>query len=264
MPSSAGATAGGRLLGVGIGPGDPELITLKALRALRESDRVVAPTLAIDAVGRAESVVREALPGLRVERLVFEMSSGSSRDQASARSHEAAARRIAPWLDAGEQVAFVTLGDPSVYSTFSSLAAEVRSSRAEVEVGTVPGVMAFQALASESGTVLLEGTQALSLVTALDGAGPLESALASPERAIAVYKGGRHFPEIAAALRAAGRLEDAVAGELLGLPGQRVAPLSQMCDRPATYLATVVVPPRAGNEGRREARPGPPPEGGAR
>jgi precorrin-2/cobalt-factor-2 C20-methyltransferase len=60
---------------------------------------------------------------------------------------------------------------------------------------------------------------------------------------VVVYKGGRHVPALAAALKRAGRLDGAVLGELLGLPGQRVVPLAEVADQPASYLATVIVPP---------------------
>lgn len=232
----------GVLIGVGVGPGDPELMTLQAVRVLGTADRVFAPTTAVDAVGRAESIVREVLPGVRVERLVFTMEGdGAER----ARSHRAAAAAIAACLDAGERVAFVTLGDPNVYSTFTSLAGEVRALRPDQEVETVAGITAFQALAATSGTVLLHGTDQLALVTAADGPAAVDAALADPRRAVVVYKGGRHLPEVAKRLAAAGRLDGAVVGELLGLPGERVAPVVDMADGPATYLATVIIPPSA-------------------
>lgn len=234
-----------RLIGVGVGPGDPELLTERARRVLRQADRVVAPTLAVDAVGRAESIVRQAVPGLRMERLVFSMAGeGPARDAAL----EAAADRIVACLDAGEDVAFVTLGDPNIYSTFPTVASMVVSRRPGVPVETVPGIMAFQALAAEAGTVLLDGRERLALVTGLDGPQPLEPALADPDQAVVVYKGGRHLPAIAERLRHAGRLDAAVVGELLGLPGQRVGPAAELADQPATYLATVLVPP-AGRPG---------------
>lgn len=230
----------GVLIGVGVGPGDPELVTTKALRVLREADRVIAPVTAIDAVGRAESILREAAPDIRVERLVFAMSPGAD---ARGRSHAEAADALLPALDADERVAFVTLGDPNVYSTFSSLAAAVRARRPDTAIETVPGIMAFQDLAARTGTVVLDDTEQLSLVTALDGPEPLAEALADPTRALVVYKGGRHLPAIAAELARHGRLDGAVMGELLGLPGELVAPLADVADRPATYLATVIVPP---------------------
>ena len=229
------------LVGVGVGPGDPGLVTLAAVDALRRADRVVAPSSALDAVGRAESVVRQVAPEVRVERLVFSMQGVEDRAQSQRR----AAAGLLPALDAGMRVAFVTLGDPNIYSTFSSLAGEVRALRPGVAIETVPGIMAFQALAAATGTVLLDGTEALALVTALDGPEAVTEALSDPARAVIVYKGGRHLPAIAKRLAEAGRLDGAVMGELLGLPGQRVAPVADVADQPASYLATVVVPPVA-------------------
>ena len=231
------------LIGVGMGPGDPELVTVQAVRVLRQADRVVAPSTALDAVGRAESIVRQACPGVAVERLAFEMTAGDARQTAL----DAAADQVVDLLDAGERVAFVTLGDPNVYSTFPTLAAAVRQRRLATEVSTVPGITAFQALASRSKTVLLAGTERLSLVTALDGPDALDGVLDDPESAVVVYKGGRHLPAVAKRLADAGRLDGAVAGELLGLPGERVAPAAELAAGPASYLVTVIVPP-AGRE----------------
>ena len=224
------------LIGVGVGPGDPELMTVRAVRAVQEADRVLAPSSAVDAVGRAESIVRQACPGVRVERLVFAMGSAEG-------SIAEAADVVVTGLDGGQRLAFVTLGDPNVYSTFSSVAALVRRLRPGAVVETVPGIMAFQDLAARSGTVVLRDTERLALVTALDGPAALEGALADPTQAVVVYKGGRHLPAMAKALVAAGRVDGAVVGELLGLPGERIGPVSEAAEGPAAYLATVIVPP---------------------
>jgi precorrin-2/cobalt-factor-2 C20-methyltransferase len=105
--------------------------------------------------------------------------------------------------------------------------------------------MAFQDLAARSGTVLVDGDERLVLVPAHrgDGAAAVAAAAADKQAAVVVYKGGSRLPELAATLARAGRLEGAVLGELLGLPGGRVAAVADVADRPATYLATLVVPP---------------------
>ncbi len=231
----------GALIGVGVGPGDPELLTTKALRALEAADRIFGPSMAVDAVGRAESIVREANPELRVERLVFAIRRD---DQARSEAHRTAAARIVESLDAGERVAFITLGDPNVYSTFHHLARLVIEQRPEVRVDTVPGIMAFQDLAARAGMVVLDGTERLQLVSAVDGPQAVDDALADEDAAVIVYKGGRHLPAIAGRLEDEGRLDGAVFGELLGLPGERVGLVKQYGDAAAAYLATVIVPPR--------------------
>ena len=193
-------------------------------------------------VGRAEAIVRDVAPDVTVERVPFVMEVGSqARDAALS---DAAAVLVAH-LDAGERVAFVTLGDPSVYSTFSSLAGSVRRLRPAVPVDVVPGIMAFQDLAARTGTTVVDGTEHLVLVPAHAGAGnaALEAAAADPSAAVVVYKGGARIGAVAATLAGHDRLDGAVMGELLGLPGGRVAPLAEVADRPASYLATLIVPP---------------------
>jgi precorrin-2/cobalt-factor-2 C20-methyltransferase len=239
MPEASTA----RFIGVGVGPGDPELLTARALRVLAEAGRVFAPTMAADVAGRAESIVSRALPRLPVERLVFTIEGDAP---ARAGAYDEAARRVAGVLmeAAPAPVAFVTLGDPNVYSTFTHLARAVRACCPGVEIETVPGIMAFQDLAARTGTVVLEASERLVLVSAAEGPEALDAALADPEAAVVVYKGGRHLPDLAGRLDAAGRGRGVVVGELLGLPGERIGELPDDPE-PASYLATVIVPPKA-------------------
>jgi precorrin-2/cobalt-factor-2 C20-methyltransferase len=226
-----GVPVPGRLVGVGVGPGEADLVTVRAVAALRRADRVVAPATAIDAVGRAEAIVREALPGLRVERIPFALAPGrTERD----RSVEEAAAVLAGYLGAGQEVAFVTLGDPLTYSTFTSVAVAVRRRRPITVVEQVPGIMAFQALAARTGTTVTDERQRLVVRTALDGE-DVDADLDDPDATIVLYKGGRRLPDLAKAATAAGRLAGAVAGELLGMPGERIGPLSEVAaDGPAS------------------------------
>jgi precorrin-2/cobalt-factor-2 C20-methyltransferase len=242
LPPAAERPVAGRLVGVGVGPGDADLLTMRAVAALRRADRVVAPATAVDAVGRAEAVVRQAVPGLRVERVPFAMAPG--RDERD-RSVEEAAATLAGYLGAGEEVAFVTLGDPLMYSTFTAVAAAVRRRRPATVVEQVPGIMAFQALAARTGTTVADERQRLVVRTALDGE-DIATDLSDPDVTVVLYKGGRRLPELAKAAAAAGRTDGAVAGELLGMPGERIGPLADLgADGPASYLATVIIPATA-------------------
>jgi precorrin-2/cobalt-factor-2 C20-methyltransferase len=233
----------GRLVGVGVGPGDPDLVTVRALAALHRADRVLAPTSAVDAVGRAEAIVRVAAPRIRVERVPFAMVA----DRGSrARSVHGAADVVAGLLARGCEVAWITLGDPLVYSTFPAVAASVSRRRPSTTVEHVPGIMAFQALASRTGTVVAADRTRLTIRTALDG-DDLTADLDDPGSTVVVYKGGRRLPELASLAAKQGRSASAVAGELLGMTGERVGTLDELADQgPASYLATVILPSPAG------------------
>ncbi len=186
--------------------------------------------------------MRDAAPGVTVERVSFVMEVATDAREAAL---TAAVDRIVGHLDAGERVAFVTIGDPSIYSTFGSLADAVRERRPAVPIEVVPGIMAFQDLAARTATALVDGTEHLVLVPAHASAdsAALEVAAADPHAAVVVYKGGALVGKVAATLAHHDRLDGAMLGELLGLPGGRVAPLAEVADRPASYLATLIVPP---------------------
>jgi precorrin-2/cobalt-factor-2 C20-methyltransferase len=229
----------GRLVGVGVGPGEADLLTVRAVTALRRADRVLAPTTAIDAVGRAEAIVRQAVPEVAIERVAFSMvPARSSRN----RSIDRAAGAVAHHLAAGEEVAWITLGDPLTYSTFSAVAEQVRRRRPATQVMQVPGIMAFQALAARTGTVIAGERTRITIRTALDGE-DIGADLQDPTATVVLYKGGRRLPELAAETVACQRAGPAVAGELIGMPGERVGSLTDLAaSGPASYLATVIVP----------------------
>ncbi|MBW0010112.1 MAG: precorrin-2 C(20)-methyltransferase, partial [Pseudonocardiales bacterium] len=138
------------LVGIGVGPGDPDLLTVAAVRELGRAGRVFVPVMAPDESGRAEAVVRAHLTHDRLERLVFALSddvAGSQRRR-HACWDAAAARVVAHLREHGGSAAFATLGDPSVYSTFGYLSTTVRELLPDVRIRTVPGITAMQAAAS--------------------------------------------------------------------------------------------------------------------
>jgi precorrin-2/cobalt-factor-2 C20-methyltransferase len=235
-----------RLVGIGVGPGDPELVTVKAVRILREADLTLVPVMALDEQGRAESVVR--IYTETAERVVFALNDRGGVTAKRAAAWDGAADRVLRAFEEGaETVAFATIGDPNVYSTFTYLAQTVRARRPETVVETVPGITAMQDLAARSGTVLTEGGESLALLPLTAGRDGLRAALATHETVVA-YKFGAVADEVLDVLKETGRIDDAVYGARLGLPGEDVRPARDL-DGPVPYLSTLIVPGRRSTRG---------------
>ncbi|HEX4432991.1 MAG TPA: precorrin-2 C(20)-methyltransferase [Frankiaceae bacterium] len=233
------------LYGVGVGPGDPELVTLQGVRVLREAEVVFVPVADTGEQGRAERIV-VAHVTRPPRRLVFALTDESARDGA----WDAAGREVAEAFAAGARsVAFATIGDPNIYSTFTYLAATVRALVPNLRVATVPGITAMQSLAASSGTVLVEGRESLALMPLTAGVDRLRAALDTHD-AVVAYKGGRVLPEVLDAVRAAGRLDGAVVGSALGMPEEDIRRAEDVDPKHrAPYLSTLLVVPERTTRG---------------
>ncbi|MFD1659762.1 precorrin-2 C(20)-methyltransferase [Streptomyces caeni] len=236
------------LIGVGVGPGDPELVTVKGVGALRGADIVVVPVMAAadgsdgGERGRAEATVLHYVSEEKVVRVVFALNERSDRARREA-AWDAAGERVAELLRRHAAVAFATIGDPNVYSTFTYVAQTVQRLLPGTVVETVPGITAMQDLAARSGAVLTEGTEPLTLVPVTAGATALKDALGGPGTVVA-YKFGRQAREVAEALRETGRIDDAVWGSALGLPDESIRPAADLEDGALPYLSTLIAPAR--------------------
>lgn len=258
------------LIGVGVGPGDPDLVTVKGVKALQSADIVFVPVAAQGEAaqrgqpyqGYAERVVRAHVTAKRIVPLTFALGDSATRREAD---WDAAGAEVAAALQQGDTeadvdgaggavgvtAAFATIGDPNLYSTFTYLAATVRRHLPDLEVRTIPGITALQDLAARSGTVLAEGAERLALLPFTAGQDQLAAALDDYDTVVA-YKGGRALARIRSALQAAGRLDDAVLGARLGLDDEVVGPLAAHPPAAAApYLSTVIVTRPRGGRGAR-------------
>lgn len=244
-----------RLIGVGVGPGDPELVTVKAVRTLQTADAILVPVMAADEPGRAETIVRAHLgDDARIRRVVFALNDTGGVTPRRAAAWDAAARTVADLArDGAATIAFATLGDPNLYSTFTYLARTARRLAPAITVETVPGITAMQDLAARTGTVLAEGDEPLTLLPLpgrrTQAADRLRKAL-NDDGSVIAYKFGARAPDVRDDLRESGRLDAAVYGARLGLDGERTGPAADL-DGPLPYLSTLIAPPHRATRGGR-------------
>jgi precorrin-2/cobalt-factor-2 C20-methyltransferase len=217
---------------------------------LESADLVIVPVLAACEQGYAERTVRAHISHDRVRRAVFALSDRGGRSPERIAAWTAAADVVVEAFDAGaDVVAFATIGDPNVYSTFTYLAGTVRERRPDVTVSTVPGITAMQALAAASGVPLCEGSEPLTLLPVTGDLEILDAALDSGASVVA-YKAGSRNPAVLEVLRRHDRLGTAVVGTRLGLAGERVHPAAAQTDV-LPYLSTMFAPaPRSGVGGK--------------
>ena len=220
--------------GVGVGPGDPELITLKAVHTLERCPVIAAPQtrsgemLALDiARGAVDLTDKTILP------LTFTMSQDPAVLQAS---HQAAADAIQAHLDRGEDVAMPNLGDVSIYATWGYLMELLN--RRGYETVMIPGVPSFCAVAARLGASLTTVSSPLHILPG--GGALLEEQLDLPGTKV-LMKSGRQLPQAAELLRQKGLLEKAAMVRDCGLPTEQVCRDLSRLPQDAGYFATVIV-----------------------
>jgi precorrin-2/cobalt-factor-2 C20-methyltransferase len=233
----------GRLIGVGVGPGDPELITLKAVRALKTAD-VVVHFAKNGAAGNARGIAAGHLrDGITELALRYPLTTEVPKDCAAYRDTIAAfynnsAAEIAAHLDAGRTVAVICEGDPLFYGSFMHLHVRL-SSRYPSEV--IAGVTGMSGSWSAAGTPIAQGDDVFVVLPATLPSAELERRLADADAAV-VMKVGRHLGNVRAALKHCGRLSHAIYVERATMGNALVMPLEKKCDDVAPYFAIVLVP----------------------
>ncbi|WP_435108465.1 precorrin-2 C(20)-methyltransferase [Nocardiopsis synnemataformans] len=246
----------GRFHGVGVGPGDPELITLKAARLIAAAD-VVAYHAGVGKESNARRVADALIPDSVVEeQLTYPVTTGATDHPggyagALADFYEESAARLAAHLDAGRDVVLLSEGDPLFYGSYMYMHDRL-SERYPTEI--VPGIPAFAAATAAAAAPLARQTDVLTVLPGTLPEPELARRLADTDAAV-VMKLGRTFPAVRRALAAAGRLEHAVYVERASMGGERRLPVAEVDPATVPYFSLVLVTGDSRN-GRRSREVG--------
>ena len=227
----------GIFYGIGVGPGDPELLTVKAIKAIEQVDVLIAPKTEKKDGSVALSVAKPYLKkDVEIVYQVFPMVKGFAENSTDA--WEVNKQEILELLNAGKNVAFLTIGDPMFYSTYIYVFRLLEN--AGVEIKTIPGIPAFAAIGSQLGYPIVEGDDVLSVIPATADAQKIEKVLSASDNVV-LMKVYKNFPEVAGLLDKNGMLDHAVMISRCGLPDEeRIDDIRARKDQPVNYLSTIL------------------------
>ncbi|WP_433206248.1 precorrin-2 C(20)-methyltransferase [Nocardia sp. CA-107356] len=233
----------GKLWGVGLGPGDPELVTVKAARVIAEAD-----VIAFHSARHGRSISRGiAAPYMRAgqleEHLVYPVTTETTDHPGGYQGaiddfYEQAAERLAAHLAAGRSVALLAAGDPLFYSSYMHMHRRL-ADRFEAEI--IPGITSVSAASAALGTPLVEGEQVLTVLPGTMPADELTRRLRDTDAA-AIMKLGRTYPGVRRALSDSGRLADAYYIERASSTRERVLAAADVDDADVPYFSITLIP----------------------
>ncbi len=231
-------TTPGTLYGIGVGPGDPELITMKALKVLEKVPHIFASCSTKNDYSLALNIVRQHLNGSAIEHLPFPMTSNPEVLQDAWKQN---ARRVIEVLRAGQDAAFITLGDPLTYSTYGYLLRTIKALAPEIKVITIPGITSYNAAAALANLPLTEGEESFCLVSGAQGGDRFRETVTSSDNMV-MLKTYRHFDDIYQTLEEMSLLDQSLCVSLCGLDGETVVhDLRSLKGKKMPYLSLIIV-----------------------
>jgi precorrin-2/cobalt-factor-2 C20-methyltransferase len=240
---SAAKLMSAKLIGVGVGPGDPELLTLKAMRALGAAD-VIAHFAKAGNPSHSRAIAAAHLRASVIELpLYYPVTTELPKCSAGYRNairnfYDGAAAAIAAHLQAGRAVAVICEGDPLFYGSYMHLHARL-APRFPTEI--IAGITGMSGCWSAAGTPIAQGDDVFTVLPATLPEAELARRLADADAAV-VMKVGRHLPKLRRALATSGRLPRAIYVERGTTAEEKMIPLSAKPDDEAPYFAVVLVP----------------------
>ena len=226
----------GTFWGIGVGPGDPELLTVKAIHGIQQADVLIAPKTEKKEGSVALSIAKPYLKkDIEIVYQVFPMVADFS---SSTEAWEKNRDEILSLLEQGKNVAFLTLGDPMFYSTYIYVYRLLQSTG--VNIQTIPGIPAFCAIGSQLGYPIVEGNDILSIIPATASEEKIKQALAASDNVV-LMKVYKNFSHIADLLAEKDMARQAVMVSRCGLPDEmRIDDIEAQKDKKVNYLSTIL------------------------
>lgn len=236
----------GRLYGIGIGPGDPKLLTIRAKEILDTVDTIFVPKAKDDGRSYARSIVEGAAPN---SKNFIELTFPMTKDQKKLKFYWLrAAQSIVKELKKGRIAAFVTIGDPFIYSTYIYLLETLRSNFPSIEVETVPGVTAFNAAAASSSMPLVKGDEKLAILPVTSNLKGFKKALKEFDTVV-LMKIGLNLDRVICLLKKMGLIKNAVLVSHAGQANEKIIrDLSSLQDKKLGYLSVIIVKRKMDNK----------------
>lgn len=219
-----------KLYGVGVGPGDPELLTLKAVRIINESKYIMVP----DPKSGRQVALKTCEAYLKDKEILHVNTPMTYHKKTLQESYKNIANQVVSLLKTGENVAFLTIGDPSIYSTYTYIEQLVREMGFEAQ--TVPGIPSFCAAASAAGISLCERNELLHIVPASYE----EQGKTCLSGNIVYMKSGKKLEKLLGSLKEQNKLKDSILVENAGMENQRVLRDLSHLENNINYLSLVI------------------------
>jgi precorrin-2/cobalt-factor-2 C20-methyltransferase len=226
----------GIFYGIGVGPGDPELLTVKAINIMKEVDIIIAPKTEKKDGSVALSIAR---PYLKKDiEIVYQVFPMVVKFEQSTEAWEANKNEILALLKAGKKIAFLTLGDPMFYSTYIYVYRLLEHEGFPIE--TIPGIPAFCAIGSKLGYPLVEGNDILSVIPATADPEKIKQVMAVTDNVV-LMKVYKNFSAIVDTLVENEMIDNAVMLSRCGLPDEvRINDLVAEKHKKVNYLSTIL------------------------
>lgn len=230
-----------KFYGVGVGPGDPELITLKGLNALKAADIIIAPKAKMKGESVARNIVKKVLD---VEKEFIELEFPMTKDEEElARRYKNAASLIKEKIDEGKVIAYLTIGDPLLYSTYIYLLNALKEAAPELEIETIPGIAAYSATASRLNYSLAEKDERVCICPVPADMAELREVIERNDTVV-IMKVAKKLPDVIALLEEMELIPHTVLGSHVGLEGEKMINGAEeyfIVSEKEGYLSTIIV-----------------------